>query len=137
MNWENISEFDIEKAQQIANLIQAKRDDINKAFKEKNKFQDIGLTITSGFRCKAWEAHQGRSGNSRHTQSDAMDIQPIKCSKELAVEILQYLFEKGKSTRTGHLGGFAIKKPSYKDGKVMAVGFLHYDLRGVYARWEY
>jgi len=134
LNWKHIDEFDEANAKKIAEFIQSIRDLINIKFW--NRQDGIGLRITSGFRCKEWEQIRGRSGNSRHTKSDAVDVQPI-CPPELAVEIIQYLYEIFSPRKTGHRGGFAIKKPTYQDGKIIAVGFAHFDLRPTVARWEY
>jgi hypothetical protein len=136
LNWKHINEFSEERCLQIAQYIQKKRDYINSKFRAKNAGNEIKIKIMSGFRCIAWEILRKRDGKSQHTKSWAVDGQPDNCSPELAIEIIQHLQEIDGPVN-GHKGGFAIKKPEYKDGKIIKIGFVHYDLRGVIARWEY
>ena len=135
LNWKNISEFNIENAQKLAGFLQLLREAVNNKFKDKNGGNEIGLIVTSGFRCIEWEKIRKRSGASRHTQSDAADIVP-NCSYELAVEIIQWMYEVFNPLTTGHIGGFAIKKPTYENGNIKAIGFAHFDF-GKKRRWEY
>lgn len=136
--WDNIGELNVVNAKKIINLTQAKRDYINRMFRADNGGKEIGLKITSGFRPLAWEKIKKRSGLSRHTQSDAIDFQPLNCSPELAVKIIQHLYDIDSDKVTGHQGGFAIKKPTIIGGSIRLVGFAHYDLRpGQPARWFY
>lgn len=138
LNWLHIDEMRYDEFKKLAEYLQQIRNEVNSVFKDKNKQIEIGLNITSGFRCKAWEALRGRSGTSQHTVRAAADIQPINCDNELAVEILDWLFEQDKDREKGHQGGLAIKYPTRdKDGNILAVGFIHYDLRPHAARWEY
>lgn len=135
--WSNIAEFNLNNAKRILEFIQRKRDYINSNFRSLNGGEDIGLKITSGFRPVQWEKLQKRSGTSKHTLSMAVDVQPIKCSPELAVKILQHLYEKDAPRDSGHQGGFALKKPVIVNNVVKSIGFIHYDLRGVPDRWFY
>lgn len=135
--WNNIREFNEKNAEKVLQFLQIKRDYINSKFKDKNGGREIGIKITSGFRPVVWEKKRGRSGLSRHTKSDAADIQPTNCSPELAVEIIQHLYDIDSDRETGHQGGFAIKKPVIVYDKVKLIGFAHYDLRGLPARWWY
>jgi hypothetical protein len=132
INWANIADFKKDRAKRICELLQVKRQLINNIFREKNGNKEIGLRITSGFRAVEWERLRGRSGESQHTQSWAVDVQPTGCSDQLAIEIMRFLYAMDNNIATGHLGGFAIKHPS-----TQGVGFLHYDLRGTVARWTY
>lgn len=135
LNWQNIHEVKINEFERLAKFLQKIRDDVNQMFKARNDGKEIGLRITSGFRCEAWELLRHRSGNSMHCQLAAADVQSTNCPPELAVEILSYFYTKLMRT---HEGGLAIKHPDYyKNGKVLRVGFLHFDLRGYRARWTY
>lgn len=136
MNWKHINEFREAEFIKLANFLQSLRNSINQQFRAENNGNEIGLQITSGFRCKAWEHFRKRSGNSQHTIA-AADIQPTNCPPQLAVKIMDYFFKKHNPRTGGHFGGFAIKRPEIKDGKIIRIGFLHYDLRGWVARWEY
>ncbi len=88
----------------------------------------ITLIVNSGFRCKQWEWKQGRSGNSQHTIA-AMDVVPGNISRELAVEIMEAIYEHYS---VYHIGGFAISEPTET-----RLGFIHFDLRGWRAQWTY
>ena len=85
--------------------------------------------VTSGLRQKAWELKQKRSGNSQHTKGWAVDFQPI-CANEDYLIIFGWVFKQLENFK----GGVAQKKPNIKAG---LKGFIHLDLRGVRARWEY
>lgn len=78
MNWDAIEQMNaaeraafVERYQKVANRLQALRVEINKRFKQRNGNTDIGLRITSGFRCSKWEESKGRGKNSRHSLSAA------------------------------------------------------------------
>jgi hypothetical protein len=88
-----------------------------------------GFKITSGLRQKAWELKQKRSGNSQHVKGWAVDFQPI-CSNEDYLIIFGWVFKQLENFN----GGVAQKKPNLKAG---LKGFIHLDLRGSRARWEY
>jgi len=133
LNWRHLNEMDLAKIEQAAQHAQTIRDLINQEFKSDLSHKEIGLRITSGFRCRAWELAQGRSGNSQHTIA-AYDCQPTNCSNEQAVGILAWLHNRFKRT---YVGGLAIKKPTVEKGKYTKVGFIHFDFRGHVARWEY
>jgi len=133
MNWKHIAEMEIVKLKQAAEHAQSIRDLVNTEFKSDNSYKEIGLRITSGWRCRAWELHQGRSGNSQHTIA-AYDAQPTNCSNEQAVAILAWLLNKYKRS---YVGGLASKKPSIANGRYVTIGFIHFDFRGKIARWEY
>ena len=137
LNWKHISEFKEAEYVKLANFLQSLRNSVNQQFRAENGGREIGMRITSGFRCKAWEHLRKRSGDSQHTIGAAADIQPTNCSPELAIKIMDYLYKKYYSRTTGHFGGFAIKRPDIEKGKIIRIGFLHYDLRGWTARWEY
>ncbi len=132
MNWKNIAQMDIKNMEKAAAHAQSVRDLINKNFRSDNDYKEIGLRITSGWRCKEWELHQKRSGNSQHVIS-AYDAQPVNCSKRQAAEILAWLLQHFKN----YEGGLAIKKPTFDKGNILTPGFIHFDFRGRVARWEY
>lgn len=136
LNWKHISEFREAEFIKLANFLQSLRNSINQQFRAENNGNEIGLRITSGFRCKAWERLRKRSGDSQHTIA-AADVQPTNCSPQLAVKIMDHLCKKYHPRTTGHFGGFAIKRPDIENGRILRIGFLHYDLRGWTARWEY
>jgi len=133
LNWEHIHEMDMVKFEKAAQHAQSIRDLINREFKSDLSPSEIGLRITSGFRCHTWELLQGRSGNSQHVIA-AYDAQPTNCSNEMAVAIISWLL---KRFNKDYIGGLAIKKPTVKNGKYVLVGFIHFDFRGQRARWEY
>jgi hypothetical protein len=136
--WKNIGEFNADNVIRLAQFLQSKRDYVNNMFRAENSGREIGLKITSAFRPVEWELLQKRSGNSRHTKTDAADIQPINCTPTLAVKIMKHLESIDSPLDTGHQGGFAVKHPTYdKKGNIQLIGFLHYDLRGTVARWTY
>ena len=136
MNWESINEYNQSNSLRILAAMQVIRGVINKHFLDKNAGRTITLIISSGFRCKAWEKFKKRSGRSRHTHSDAVDVYPGNCSLELAVEIIGWVYERYNPRSTGWIGGFARGLPTYKDGELKAPGFLHFDL-GTTRRWTY
>ena len=129
LNWQNYDEFNIENAKKVLRVIQQRRDIINQMFISDTGDSSIGLRITSGFRCLAWERIRKRSGNSQHVYSLAGDVQPMFCSDGLAIKIIQWLYNQDNES---YEGGLAIKYPKFQK-----IGFIHYDARGYRARWEY
>ncbi len=137
LNWKNINEFRQQEYMKLAQVLQDVRYTVNSAFRAENKNKDIGLLITSGFRCKAWELIRGRNGTSQHTVAAAADIQPLGCSDELSAKIMKFLYDMEWHRERGHQGGFAVKWPTYQGGKMITRGFVHYDTRKAVARWTY
>lgn len=134
MNWKNIHQMDIERFEkEVAPHAQSIRDLINREFKSDTGAKEIGLMITSGWRCLDWELYRGRSGKGQHPIA-AYDAVPTNCSTQQAAAIIGYLL--GKFSRS-FIGGFAIKKPTVKDGEFITTGFVHFDFRGKIARWNY
>jgi hypothetical protein len=133
MNWKNIAQMDIKGIEKAATHAQSIRDLINKNFKSDTGGKEIGLRITSGWRCKEWELHQGRSGNSQHVIS-AYDAQPVNCSMLQSSEIIGWL---KKQFEADYKGGLATKLPSFSKGMMITAGFIHFDFRGTKARWTY
>lgn len=109
----------------IAEELQKLRDKTKAEFG--SKFS--GFKITSGLRQREWELKQGRSGNSQHVKGWAVDFQPI-CDKEDYLIIFVWVFKQLERFK----GGVAQKKPDLSRG---LKGFIHLDLRGSVARWEY
>lgn len=140
LNWKHIDEFMVNYNTwiKLADHLQAIRNMINSEFRIGNGDNEIGVHITSAFRCRKWEIRQKRNGSSQHCVGAAADIQPVGCSNRLAVDIMQWLYNKHWHRDGGHHGGFAIKQPTYtQKGTITLIGFLHYDLRGHVARWTY
>lgn len=133
MNWKNIAQMDLKKIEEAAKHAQSIRDLINKEFLSDTKSPEIGLQINSGWRCREWELKQGRSGNSQHVIA-AYDAVPTNCSLSQASSIIGWLYHRFSRS---YNGGFAIKKPTFENGKMTLPGFVHFDFRGHMARWEY
>jgi hypothetical protein len=125
MNYDLISDEQRKNIGLIAIELQKLRDKTKAEFG--SKF--TGFKITSGLRQKAWELKQKRSGNSQHTKGWAVDFQPI-CANEDYLIIFGWVFKQLENFN----GGVAQKKPNLKAG---LKGFIHLDLRGSRARWEY
>ena len=125
MNYDLISDEQRKNIGLIAVELQKLRDKTKAEFG--SKF--TGFKITSGLRQKAWELKQKRSGNSQHTKGWAVDFQPI-CANEDYMIIFNWIFKQLENFN----GGVAQKKPNLKAG---LKGFIHLDLRGSRARWEY
>lgn len=149
LNWKSFNNLNdtqkeefINKAKQVAIEVQKERDYINEHFKHENNNKEFTVLITSGFRCKEWELHQGRSGASQHTIA-AIDFVIMNCSLELSAKIHKDIFDRRNKS---WLGGFAIKYPTTSKGKLTTSGFIHIDCRqpdtyqiqrGYGARWIY
>ncbi len=134
MNWRNIEQMDIERYEkEVAPHAQSIRDLINREFRSDTGAKEIGLMITSGWRCREWELFRGRSGEGQHPIA-AYDCVPTNCSIKQAASIVGFL--QGKFSRS-YVGGFAIKTATVKDGAYVSAGFVHFDFRGKIARWRY
>jgi uncharacterized protein YcbK (DUF882 family) len=81
LNWKYIENEEVQQIERIALEVQKLRNLINLEIKSDLGFPEIGLRITSGYRCKEWELMQKRSGNSQHVTGGAVDIQAINCSR--------------------------------------------------------
>lgn len=125
MNYDQITEQQKKNIGLIAVELQKLRDKTKAEFG--SKF--TGFKITSGLRQKAWEIKQKRSGNSQHVKGWAVDFQPI-CANEDYLIIFGWVFNQLENFN----GGVAQKKPDLARG---LKGFIHLDLRGSRARWEY
>ncbi len=139
MNWNNIHEMNIALFEKVvAPFFQTLRHRINQNFKSDTGADQIGITITSGWRCVEWEVFKKRSGKGQHPIG-AGDGQPSNCSPEMAVEIIAWVKAEYWPNKTGHNGGFAIKEPTYdpKSGELIKAGFFHFDFRNGSVRWLY
>lgn len=108
----------------IAEAVQVVRDDVEREFGARFK----GFQINAGLRKREWELKQGRSGNSRHTVGDAVDVAPLVVDPKDYLVVFEYIRKKYSSSWNG---GFAIKEPVNGKG-----GFIHFDL-GAKRRWKY
>lgn len=138
MNWENINEFSIKNAINLALCLQRIRDHINHKFKDRIK-GELGIKITSAFRCVAWEKYRGRSGEGAHPKTLAVDFAVVNIDKsdiDKEVFVMRYLY---KIMQLVHPGGLAIKKHTVRRGKITRKGFLHYDIlvSPPFRRWSY
>lgn len=138
MNWENIKEFDKYKVQIMADDAQYIRNRINQRFKGENRGKEIGVEITSGWRCLMWELFKKRSGKGRHPL-DGFDWRPSNVSADLSDKILAWAHKEWSPRVGGWDGGFAIAWPNREspDEANHLWGFAHHDRRGVVARWTY
>jgi hypothetical protein len=135
LNWQHFNEFDALRFGNLCAQLDQVRDYINDNFKSDTGADEIGLQVNAGFRCKAWELHRGRSGNSQHTLG-ALDVVPSGCSIELADEILADLDKKYSPRNVGWQGGFKRYAATIgEDGGIDRPGFAHFDNRGRVARW--
>lgn len=148
-NWYFFNKLDIQEQEQfikratrICEELQTIRDWVNQEFGDALTGEEFKVKITSGFRCLDWELHQKRSGKSQHTIS-AIDFKILSSSLEINAEVMTAIFEKYEKT---WLGGIAIKKPTFRAGKIISTGFIHIDNRhptdyqikaGRGARWSY
>ena len=128
LNWKHINETEVFYWETMALELEKLRKLINENFVSDLGFPEIGIKITAGFRCKAWELFRKRSGNGQHTIC-AADIQPTNCTRIMAVEILKFVYKKYDPYWNS---GLAICHPA-KD----TIGFVHIDFRRVRARWTY
>lgn len=131
MNYEQLTVEQLCKIGMIAFELQKVRDRAKARFGDRLR----GLRIVAGLRQKMWELLRDRSGNSEHVEGWAVDVQPI-CDDEDYAEIFDWIFNDNKDW----FGGLA--KANYNIGKKVAIkdkkyGFIHFDLRGIIARWVY
>ncbi len=138
MNWKNIKEYDETKFIPLLEDMEVLRSFINMLYKTDIGGRNIGLEITSGWRCREWELFRKRSGEGQHPIA-ALDVRPTNCSAELSVQIMRRFHTMFWPRDNGYIGGYAIAFPSYNtgDGKLKTTGFLHLDKRGSVVRWTY
>ncbi len=136
MNWDNIKQYSDEPFEPLLEDMEAIRSLINILYKTHNRGREIGMRVTSGWRCRQWELQRGRSGNSQHVRA-AIDFQPSNCSDQLAVEIMSRMHEIFWAREDGYPGGYAIAYPKRHGNVLKTLGFLHFDRRGQVARWKY
>lgn len=83
------------------------------------------VQVISGYRCPAHNRKVGGAVNSRHTWGDAVDIQVQGMSGEELRNLVEQLIAR-KQLPDGGVGTYSKK-----------VLTLHYDLRGIRARWHH
>lgn len=99
----------LENIHELADNLQVLRDVIGKP-----------ISINIGFRPKWWELEKGRSGNSKHTKGQAVDIVVSGMTPFKVSWAIEELIDEGK----------------IKQGGLKAYNtFVHYDIRGYNARW--
>lgn len=96
----------------LALNLQALRDELNKP-----------ISINIAYRPKWWELMQNRSGNSKHCLGMAADIVVSGMTPQEVSDVIEKLIKEGKMSQGG-MGVYPSK------------GFVHYDIRGVKARWD-
>jgi uncharacterized protein YcbK (DUF882 family) len=121
---QSYTQQELAQMKRIAEAVQLVRNDVLREFGKRFK----GFQINAGLRKREWELNQGRSGNSRHTVGDAVDVVPLVVDAKDYLIIFEYIRKKYSASWNG---GFAIKEP--KNGKG---GFIHFDL-GAKRRWKY
>lgn len=97
--------------QELADNLQVLRDHINRP-----------VEVNIAYRPLWWEKKRGRSGNSQHVLCFAADIIVEGMSTERLREIILNLIRDGKMKQ----GGVGIYDT-----------FVHYDIRGTKARWDF
>jgi hypothetical protein len=75
----------------MAQLLQEVRNLINQNFRSKNNHREIGIVITSGYRCPKWEQQKGRGTNSRHSHSAVDFIAHNIVNDALYNEVMEYM----------------------------------------------
>ncbi len=78
------------------------------------------ISISISFRPLFWELLKGRSGKSQHTKGKAADIKVPGLTPSEVADWIEILIKEGKMKQGG--------LKAYKT-------FVHYDVRGVKARW--
>jgi hypothetical protein len=140
LNWKNVQNYldkephYIELCQQLDLVIMDMQSWLKQ---EKGITETIALAISSGYRCLEWERICKRSGKSQHCIGAAVDVYPVSQAFQIIdlVEVMNYL---DKKCRRSWKSGFARKFPSYdKKGKLISIGFVHFDNRPYLARWYY
>lgn len=148
-NWEafgKMSESEkesfIDRAKKIAQEVQKERDFLNANYKGENNGKEFTIIVSCGFRCVKWELFRGRSGKGQHPIA-AIDFKIGSISIELSAKMIKVIYDRRYKT---WMGGFAIKEPTFKKGKMINSGFVHIDnrypnrgekQRGWGTRWKY
>lgn len=87
----------------------------------------VGITIMSGYRSPAWNAHEGGAEHSQHVEGRAADIRVVGKSPGQVRDAILRLIAAGKM----HDGGLG-----YYPEKMSRGGWIHYDVRAPGgARW--
>ena len=100
----------IENVQELANNLQVLRN-----------FLNVPVYITSGYRTEEYNKKVGGSKNSQHLYAKAADIRTKKIRPKCLHVIIEGLIKTGQM-KQGGLGLYD--------------SFIHYDIRGIKARWK-
>lgn len=103
--------------QKLAENLQVLRDEVNKDSKSEKT-----IKINSAYRNAAHNQKIGGKPNSQHLYAKAADIKVKGLKPEKVAEIIEQLIADGKM-REGGIGIYDT--------------FVHYDIRGTKARWDY
>jgi hypothetical protein len=140
LNWKNVKDYldkeprYIELLQQLDLVIMDMQSWLQS---EKGITETITLAISSGYRCLEWERIRKRSGQSQHCIGAAVDVYPVSHAFQPIdlMAVMNYLDNKHRKTWKG---GFARKVPTVdKQGRLISIGFIHFDNRPFPARWNY
>lgn len=101
----------LKNVQDLANNLQVLRDYLGKT-----------ISINSGYRSKARNAKVGGSPKSQHILGKAADIVVMGVKPEVVAQTIEKLIAQGK-LRQGGIGIYDT--------------FVHYDIRGTKARWDF
>jgi hypothetical protein len=134
INYQDITAEHISRIKTVvAPFIQQLRNKVNAKFQAENG-KEIGIRSVCCFRSKRWDISQNRSGLSEHTKANGDDLLPINCKDDnMYLKVFYFI----ASELAQHNGGFAIKFPTFENGKIKTFGFIHIDFRGTFARWNY
>ncbi|MCE1202912.1 MAG: hypothetical protein LWX09_12540 [Bacteroidia bacterium] len=137
LNWQHIDEY-LKNESRYVDLC-SKVDqiilDLQSTFCSR-PYSTFTLAVSSGFRCLKWEHLRQRTGLSQHTVGAALDLYPVSnaLSDAELVAIMHHIKKKYEPSWTG---GFAMKPPILKAGRLISIGFAHFDNRPQKARWNY
>lgn len=136
LNWQHWNSTYYQNMIEVLNEAEKIRTWVNNEFA---KDKTISVIINCGYRAKAWDLLQKRSGNSQHQFGNAIDITFGNVTKEVNIEIIKAVYDFYNNSKW--MGGLAIKKSTGG-----AIGFVHIDIRtpephhiqrSYGARWEY
>ena len=107
--------------QRLMDNLQIIRDRMNEKYAHRG--HEIKIIISSGYRTKAHNTQIGGSKTSRHMEADAADMYAEMATPRELFETINELIREGKVTP----GGLSLYERS--------TNHVHYDARGVNARW--
>lgn len=137
LNWKYINSLKepalkklIANIKKIAKELQFVRNLVNTEFKT-----EIGIEITSGFRCLEYEKLKGRTGESQHTQGHCADFRVVCESDDIYNDAMRSIFKYYRDK--DFIGGLAKKISNLPAHSNRQMRFIHIDFRGSIARWTY